>query len=251
MRAAERPRKARPGMPPSLRSRDSRARAPRRGCRTAAARRLRAPRTTPPGPSHRALARARRERCAARLGGRQLGDRPDAEGVHEPRALPHAGVEVEALADALLGQQQRHVVGARGQRGPGSRRAVSIGISSRRRSSEVRGQHPGRPDREAVDRRQRLVGAPHAAEGRAEAGSGASRPPSRRSGRRSAAIGPAAAVGVKAGRARRRPEARPGGDGRERATTSQCSHGDMSACAGHRLKPAGGGPGRPTPTAQP
>ena len=55
------------------------------------------------------------ERCVAGLGGRQLGDRADAEGVHEPRRLPDPGVQVEALADALLGQQQRHVVGAGGQ----------------------------------------------------------------------------------------------------------------------------------------
>ena len=138
--------KARPGCTPeSTKPPTRRARAPRRGCRTGAAGPPRAPRPSPPGPSPRARARARRASDAlpgSVAGSSGIGPTPKACTNHA--RLPDAGVEVEALADALLGQQQRHVVGAGGQA-----RARQPALGEHRdqlepAQQEVRGQHPGR-----------------------------------------------------------------------------------------------------------
>ena len=107
---------------------------------------------------------------AARLGGRQLGDRADAEGVHEPRRLPRRrrgrGSPRRRAPRRAAASRRRRARSAAGRAGgaPASR-----GISSSRRSSRLRREHAGRADGEAVERRQRVIGVPDAAEAGAEA----------------------------------------------------------------------------------
>ena len=180
-------RRGRACTPESTKPPRRRARAPRRGCRSRRRGTAAGTAAQSTGPqSSSARSRASRSDGVAGLGGRQLGDRADAEGVDEPRRVADPGVQVEALADALLGQQQRHVVGAGGQARAGQPALGEHRDQLEPAQREVRRQHPGGPDREAVDRRQRVTAVPDAAEGLAEAGVVASRSPSRRSGRRSA-----------------------------------------------------------------
>ena len=89
---------------------------PRRACRTARAGPRRARRTTRPGPSRRARARARRRawRCPGSVAGSSgIGPTPNACTNHAVSPTP--AWTWKPVADALLGQQQRDVVGARGQ----------------------------------------------------------------------------------------------------------------------------------------
>ena len=97
-----------------------------------------------------------------------------------------------------LGEQQRDVVGARGQPRPGETARREHRDQLHPAQQEVGGQHARGPDGEAVERGQRVGGVPDAAETRAEAGVVLSRRPvDEAPGDR--LCGPAAAGGVEAG----------------------------------------------------
>ena len=176
---------------------------------------------------------------AARLGGRQLGDRADAEGVHEPRRLPHAGVDVEALADALLGEQQHHVVGARDQprAGEAARREPRDQLEPAQQQVGARAPRRGRwrSGRAASAGRRRA----RRRRSRRRSRSSARRSPSRR---RRPAIGsrrPAAADGVEAGAAPSAGGAAEDGTGSRLRRRRSRPMGHMSAPRARGSRPAG------------
>ena len=162
--------------------------APTPPCRTARAARPRAPpthSTGPQSPSARSSASPSVALPGSVAGSSGIGPTPKACTNHA--VSPDAGVEVEAVADALLGEQQRDVVGARDQP---------------RAGQPARGEH-----RDQLEPAQQQVGREHARPGRWRSGRAASagrrcarrrrsrrrsrssarRSPSRRSARRPAA----------------------------------------------------------------